>query len=614
MHSPDVTAQNIEKIAELFPGCVTEAADGKGGLRKTIDFDQLRQELSDHIVEGPQERYHLNWPGKREALLTANAPIAKTLRPCREESVDFDTTQNLFIEGDNLEALKLLQETYLGKVKMIYIDPPYNTGRDFLYNDDFSETSAKFLERSNQKDDESNKLLANTESNGRFHSDWLTMIYTRLSIAKRLLSDNGVIFISIDDNEYDNLSKICEEIFGGNNFIGTFTWETKRAARGVPPKSLLMHNHEYVLCYSKNSDYVQFIGLNRSKEDFHNPDNDSRGVWRSESIKATGKQDNWFYIIDKSTGNEFYGNWAFSEKSINKMLKNGLILFPQKPSGTPRQKKFFDSYINDKKSSITSLGWHSTEASTKALMDLFDGKKVFDFPKPISLISHFVDQSTSANDIIVDFFAGSGSTADAIIQLNSSQGTNRRIISVQLPEETGEASEAKSQGFTNIAEIAKERIRRAGKQILEGECHPDWNKDVGFRVLKIDSSNMADTYYRPDATNQSDLLARVDNIKEGRDNPEDLLFQVMLDWAVDLTLPIRREKLHGKTVFFVNHRPYDLMACFDDGISEELIKELASYKPLRMVFKDTGFASDSIKINAVQIFKQLSEITDVKAI
>ena len=356
MHSRDFVDDNIAKLAELFPNCVTESTNDIGILHKTIDFDLLRQELSTTTVEGSQERYHLNWPGKRKALLAANASIAKTLRPCRDESVDFDTTENLFIEGDNLDALKLLQETYLGKVKMIYIDPPYNTGKDFIYSDDFAQSTEEYLFDSGQRDEESNHLVANTESNGRFHSDWLSMIYPRLKLARNLLRDDGVIFISIDDNEVHNLRKLCDEIFGEENFIAQFTWETKRAARGVPPKTLLMHTHEYVICYGRLANTIKFKGLDRNEEDYGNPDNDSRGLWRSESIKATGSQDNYFVIADPNTGNKFYANWAFSESTINQMLEKRLILFPESESGTPRQKKFIDSYINDTKAIVTALG------------------------------------------------------------------------------------------------------------------------------------------------------------------------------------------------------------------------------------------------------------------
>jgi len=612
MHSTDITKQNIDKIAELFPSCVTEAQDpDTDELKRSIDFDQLRQELSDHVVDGPRERYHLNWPGKRKALLAANASIVKTLRPCREESVDFDTTQNLFIEGDNLDALKLLQETYLNRVKMIYIDPPYNTGKDFVYADDFAESSGEYLIRSTQVDDAGRRLVANTESNGRFHSDWLSMLYPRLQLARRLLAEDGVILISVDDNEVNNLRLICDEVFGRPNFVAQFTWETKRAARGVPPRNLLMETHEYVVCYARRKDSVRFRGLDRDEDDFANPDNDPRGLWRSESMKATGKQDNWFTITDPDTGNEFHANWAFSEHTVGQMIADGIVLFPDKPDGTPRQKKFIDSYTNETKAAITALGWHSTENATKALMDLFDGKKLFDFPKPLSLIGFFCEQLLGPSDLAVDFFAGSGTTAHAVMSLNAQDGGTRRFILSQLPEPCSEGSDALANGYATVAKIAKERMRRAGTSIQADAGLNAANLDIGFRVLKIDSSNMKDVYYAPDAITQETLGGLVDNIKDDRAD-EDLLFQVLLDWGVDLTLPITSEQIAGNTVFFVDTDA--LAACFVSGIDEDFIKELAQRKPLRAVFRDNGYGSDATKINVEQIFKQLSPTTEVRSI
>ena len=540
MHSKDLTQDNLAKIQAAFPNCVTERQNAQGEIELAIDFDLLRQELSGNIVEGPQERYRLDWPGKREAMLAANAPIAKTLRPARDESVNFDSTENLFIEGDNLDALKLLQETYLGKVKMIYIDPPYNTGNDFVYEDDFTENTEAFLQRSNQKDEQGNRLVSNTESNGRFHSDWLSMMLSRLKLAQSLLRDDGVIFISIDDNEQAALKKLCDELFSDKNLVGQFTWETKRAARGVPPKTLLMHNHEYVLCYAKDLEKIKFKGLPRDEADFGNPDSDPRGLWRSESIRATGGQDNYFTITNPSNHYEYYGNWAFSKARIEKMIKEELILFPKDKAGTPRQKKFIDSYVNATKAGVTSLGWHSTETATNQLLKIFDQQKFFDFPKPLTLISYLVNQALTPQDILLDFFAGSATSAHSVMQLNAEDGGNRKFIMVQLPEEVEEKHAAYKAGYKTIAEISKERIRRAGAQILEGKCHADWNKDIGFRVLKVDTSNMQDVYYQPQQLSQDDLFASVDNIKPDRSS-EDLLFQVLLDWGVDLTLPIRRE-------------------------------------------------------------------------
>ena len=621
MHSPDLTQDNIAKIAAMFPGCVTEAKgeDGKPALR--VDFDQLRQELSDSIVEGPQERYHLNWPGKREALITANAPIAKTLRPVRAESVDFDTTQTLFIEGDNLEALKLLQETYLGKVKMIYIyiDPPYNTGNDFIYDDDFSESAAEFLERSNQTDEDGNRLVANTTSNGRFHSDWLSMMYSRLKLAKNLLADDGIVFASIDDNEVENYLSLSNEVFGRENKLGIFVWR-RRQTSDNRNFSRFSNDHEYVVAYAKGPE-AQLLGRGIDETKYKNPDNDPRGAWTSENMSglATASQrPNLHYdIVDPATGNSYPPNpargWSKSRETMNTLISEGRILWPKAATGRPREKKFLENL----KSSVTGFSsWLDREVvgfnsnGTREVTKLM-GAKMFDFPKPIDFLRTFVSQATIANDLILDFFAGSSSTAHSVLDQNRLDGMQRKYVMIQIPEVTDDTSEAAQAGYATIAEISKERIRRAGAKILEGDTHPDWNKDVGFRVLKIDSSNMADVYYTPDATTQADLLARVDNIKPDR-TPEDLLFQVLLDWGVDLTLPITREVIHGKTVFFVAGTA--LAACFDTGVDEVLVKDLAARHPLRVVFRDTGFKDDATKINVRQIFKSLSPDTDVKAI
>ncbi|MBO9455127.1 site-specific DNA-methyltransferase [Paracoccus sp. R12_1] len=621
MHSPDLTQDNIAKIRALFPGCVTEAAGEDGKLRLAVDFDQLRQELSDSIVEGPQERYHLNWPGKREALITANAPIAKTLRPARNESVDFDTTQNLFIEGDNLEALKLLQETYLGKVKMIYIDPPYNTGNDFVYDDEFTEEASEFFRKSSQIDEQSNRLVANPESKGRFHSAWLSMMYPRLRLARNLLSDDGVIFVSIDDGEVSGLKKMCDEVFGPQLFIGCFVWKSRQNKdnRNVTNASI---DHEYILCYGQ-----AIRGEARNTSQYSNEDNDPRGAWTSANmvgIATADRRPNLHYdLIDPATGTN-YGcpqmGWRYDRKTMARLIEEERVLWPSSADGRPRRKAFLDDLTSDFTgfSSLIAPGVY-TRDGTADIMDLFN-LRVFDFPKPVELMRILVEQASGPGDIVVDFFAGSGATAHGVLAQNASDHGNRKFVLVQLPEvldpENGNQKTAADFCVChslpqNIAELTKERIRRAGQKILEGECHPDWNKDVGFRVLKIDSSNMADVFYTPDQTAQADLLSRVDNIKPDR-TAEDLLFQVLLDWGVDLTLPIRRETVQGKTVFFVDDTA--LMACFDDDISEQLVKELAGHAPMRIVFKDTGFADDQTKINVRQIFKAMSPDTEVKAI
>ncbi|MCI5038465.1 MAG: site-specific DNA-methyltransferase [Donghicola eburneus] len=622
MHSPDLTQDNIAKIRALFPGCVTEAAGEDGKLRLAVDFDQLRQELSDSIVEGPQERYHLNWPGKREALITANAPIAKTLRPARDESVDFDTTQNLFIEGDNLEALKLLQETYLGKVKMIYIDPPYNTGNDFVYDDDFAESSAEFLERSNQKDDEGNRLTVNSDSNGRFHSDWLSMIFARLKLARNLLSDEGLIFVSIDDGEVANLRRCGDEIFGENNFVAQIAWEKRYTRSNNAKRFYSLKDTIVVFRKSEILDEIKEARTEKADSNYRNPDDDPKGPWTTSSYVNPATKEarpNLVYEIQNPKTGEMVSHpshaWKFGRAeheahvAANRLWwgADGTAEYPRLKLYLAEQSKgMVPIDVWDYKSSGT------TDEGGSEIKDLF-GSAVFDTPKPTKLIKRMLGIATSkdASDVVLDFFAGSSSTAAAVVAQNAEDGGNRKVISVQIPEVCAEGSVAEKKGFSTIAEISKERIRRAGQKILEGECHPDWNKDVGFRVLKIDSSNMADVFYTPDQTSQADLLSRVDNVKPDRTG-EDLLFQVLLDWGVDLTLPIRRETVQGKTVFFVADTA--LMACFDDGISEGLVKELAGHAPMRIVFKDTGFADDQTKINVRQIFKAMSPETEVKAI
>ncbi|NTV93556.1 MAG: site-specific DNA-methyltransferase, partial [Chlorobiaceae bacterium] len=584
------------------------------------DFDQLKQELSSSIIEGTQERYHLNWPGKREALLTANAPIAKTLRPCREESVDFDTTKNLFIEGDNLDALKLLQETYLGKVKMIYIDPPYNTGNDFIYEDDFAENADEFLLRSNQKDEEGNRLVANTESNGRFHSDWLSMIYPRLKLARNLLRDDGVIFISIDDKEQENLKKLCDEIYSAENYRGTLIWQHSIQPKGSSGTYSVHHN--FVYCYAKSDSYV-LANLPRTDEhnkNYLNPDNDPNGRWRSGDVRNALYRPNLIYDITTPSGKIIHApekGWRWSKETIAQKISTGEIIFSADETRIIR--KIYLNTLEGRTPETLLLAKEvgSTRDAANEIKALFDGGQPFDTPKPTKLLGHLLRLSGEMkNDLVLDFFAGSATTAHTVMQLNADDGGNRKFIMVQLPEPCNEQSEAFNAGYSTIAEISKERIRRAGKKILEAECHQNWNKDIGFRVLKTDSSNMAEVYYTPDAVNQSDLFNAVDNIKPDR-TPEDLLFQVLLDAGVDLSLPIRKEIIQGYTVFFVDENA--LVACFDTDVNEELVRELAQFRsydmPIRkIVFRDNGFASDAVKINVEQIFRQLSPGTEVKSI
>lgn len=640
MHSPDLSQDNIAKIRELFPGCVTEAKDeATGKIRLAVDFDQLRQELSDSIVEGPQERYRLDWPGKREALALANAPIAKSLRPTLDESSQFEQTENIFIEGDNLEALKLLQETYLGKIKMIYIDPPYNTGNDFIYDDDFSEDTEAFLQRSNQMDESRNRLVANTNANGRFHSDWISMIYSRIKLAKNLLANDGVIFISIDDVEVDNLCKVCDEIFGAENRIGLITVVSN--LKGRSDDKYYATSHNYLLAYQKKN----FISLgvplpDEYLKEYQETTPDGRR-YRLQGLRKRG--DSAKRIDRPKMHYPFYVNPLDNSVSLQKSEQHSIEVLPLLSDGedgrwrwgretsaeriselcarTVGANKRYDIFQIDyaegengekriKPKTVWTGNGFANETGSLELKSLF-GKKFFDTPKPIELIKYCLQHATHNNDLVLDFFAGSSTTAHAVMQLNSEDGGRRKFIMVQLPEPCDEKSDAFKAGYGSIADISKERIRRAGQKILESDCHPDWNRDVGFRVLKVDTSNMKDIYYRPDELSQGDLLEAVDNVKPDR-TPEDLLFQVLVDWGVDLTLPIRRESMQGKTVFFVDDNA--LVACFDTGITEELVKELAKHEPLRVVFRDNGFVSDAVKINVEQIFRQLSPSTEVRAI
>ena len=621
LHSPDFTQANIEKMAELFPNCVTETRAADGTLKKAIDFDLLKQELSTSIVEGPQERYQLNWPGKREALLIANAPIAKTLRPCRAESVDFDTTQNLYIEGDNLDALKLLQETYLGKVKMIYIDPPYNTGNDFIYEDDFAENTETYFERSNQKDEVGNRLVANNESNGRFHSDWLSMMYSRLKLARNLLQDDGVIFISIDDNEQANLKRLCDEVFGEDNFIVQLIWKSRQIVDSRN-KNNASNDHEQIVVYCKNKDNFSLKGKSIQEAKYTNPDNDSRGPWMSNSMLGlanSSQRPNLHYqLIDPDTGIAFDcpadSGWRYSKDTMQKKLDEKRVVFPKLPTGRPREKKYLLELSSNFTgfSSILSTDIGFTLNGSREVRELFRDK-YFDFPKPVSLLKSIIEQGSLSDCIVIDFFSGSATTAHAVMQLNAEDGGNRKFIMVQLPEACDPKSEAYKAGYKTIAEIGKERIRRAGKKIKAENAAKAGidHLDIGFRVLKVDSSNMKDVYYTPDKLMQGDLEQFTDNIRDDS-TPEDLLFQVLLDWGVDLTLPITQETIAGFTVLFVDDNA--LAACFDADIKETFVKELAARHPMRVVFRDAGFASDSVKINIEQIFKLISPTTEIKTL
>ena len=648
MHSPDITQQNIDKLLELFPNCKTEKQDDSGELRIGVDFDLLKQELSKNIVEGPQERYQLNWPGKKEALLTANAPIAKTLRPCRDESVDFDTTENLFIEGDNLDALKLLQETYLGKVKMIYIDPPYNTGNDFIYADNFAESADEYLQESGQKDNDGNRLVTNANSNGRFHSDWLSMMFSRLKLARNLLKDDGVIVIHIDENEYPNLEKLLNETFGEENNLGTIVWD-KRNPKG--DATGVAQQHELVSLYCKNREsFKESVDFKRPKENAQAMLKKASQLISSEggvTESARKKYKEWLKVQDFSGGDKAYCHlddngdvfrpvsmawpnkkkapdhyfiplvhpitkkecpvpergWRNPPETMAQLHKNELILFGSDESTQPNRKYLLRENLYENISSLIYYGG-SDDALLTNLGVWFDTPKVVEVSKKLIL------PICKENDILLDFFAGSSTSAHAVMQLNSDDGGSRKFIMVQLPEACDEKSEVFKAGYKTIAEISKERIRRAGTKIKE-ENPEAADLDTGFRVLKIDFSNMNDVHYTPDSVSKGDLFNQVEHIKTDRSSG-DLLFQVMLDWGVDLSLPIRKETIEGKEVYFVNDD--DLVACFDKSIDEVLIKALAAKQPLRVVFRDDGFVSDSVKINVEQIFKQLAPATDIKAI
>jgi adenine-specific DNA-methyltransferase len=633
MHTKNMADENYAALARLFPNALTETIvgydeDGKAIVERAIDADVLRQEISCSVVEGREERYQFTWPDKKKSVLLANAPINKTLRPCREESVDFDNTENLYIEGDNLEVLKLLQETYLGKIKMIYIDPPYNTGNDFVYEDDFAQSTDEYIENSGQFDEEGNRLVKNLDSNGRFHTDWLNMIYPRLKLAKDLLSGDGVIFISIDDNEIDSLKNICNEIFGLRNLVAEIPWQSRASIQNDTDFSV---NHEYICVYAKNrrqenrrlkeSNYVEWhskdsfvckpLPLDKSK--FDNPDNDPRGLWKADPFDAPNVRPNLTYTVTNPLTGEQHlpprgRHWRISEDKFSSALADGRIIFGKNGTGRPQMKSFYEE---KKEFGSIDNSWFSAERvgtttnGTKEVMNLFDGKPYFDKPKPSTLLSKLIDlANVSSGEIILDFFSGSATTAHAVMQLNAEDGGNRKFIMVQLPEETDEKSEANKAGYKNICEIGKERIRRVAKKIAEENSEAKF--DSGFRVMKCDSSNMKDVYYNPSQMEQQTLFASTDNIKEDR-TPEDLLFQVMLDLGVLLSSKIEEKVIAGKKVF--NVAEGFLIACFDSDITEETVKAVAQEKPYYAVFRDSSMANDSVATNFEQIFATYSPET-----
>lgn len=614
MQSPDITEGNIEKIGQLFPNCLTERIGEDGKVERVIDFDQLRQELSKEIVEGPQERYQFTWPDKKRAIRLANTPSTMTLRPCREESVDFDYTENLYIEGDNLEVLKLLREDYLGKVKMIYIDPPYNTGSDFVYEDDFSVTTSSYVERSGQLDEVGNRLFQNNESNGRFHTDWINMIYPRLKVAKDLLSDDGVIFISMNDCEQKNLRNICDEIFGEQNFISQLVWQQRKG--GGNDSRFIATDHEYVLVYVKNINSQLFKWRISQSEEYQkrynlvDPDG-QRYYW--DTLVRNGLQNPIVLNLITPTGEHITINSQWSKERVESGLKDGSVKFTKTANGWSLHHKVYLKGGQVLRSLLTEYGTNKTACDEQVA--LF-GKMLFDYPKPLTLVKCLLELVPTKDSIILDFFSGSASTAHAVMKLNSEDGGKRRFILVQLPENTDPKSEAFKCGYMNICEIGKERIRRAGKKILEEQAiiesqgglftqsESNSKVDVGFRVLKLDSSNMRDVYYRPEESSEATLFE--DNIKPDR-TPEDLLFQVMLECNLPLSAKIETKTVSGKDVFSVNNGY--LIACFDADINEDVIKEVAKMKPYYFILRDSSLSSDNVADNFDQIFQAYSKDT-----
>jgi len=631
MLSPDLTEKNIDKLAEVFPGVITESSGENGELKRVVDFDLLRQELSDHIVEGPQERFQLDWPGKRAAAFTANVPIAKTLRPDRGESVDFDTTKNLFIEGDNLDALKLLQESYLGKIKLIYIDPPYNSGSDFVYKDNFAETTSEYLVRSQQAEESGARLRANTESNGRFHSDWLSMLYPRLMVARRIMRPDGVILVSIDDGEHANARALLDQVFGAKNFLAQLIWNKQHSQQ----QGLFKRYHEFVLAYARDASQLDYIS-------------GGDGLIEAGALKKISKanpaSDFTFPAgvrFDAPDGKTITGTFGESEKVtvVSGVLRssNGVTAEPvtlragwtqrnqmvswfagHETTDTRGQRvvEFFFSSTGKLKSIkergritpstlLPPYGMNSEQ--TERLATLMGGA-VFDNPKPVRMLQDFVEWFTDENDIVLDFFAGSATTAEAVFRAAAEDGLIRHFVLIQLDEACRQDSTAAMSGYANIAEIARERIRRAGAQV---KLETPLSLDFGFRMLRVDTTNMADTWRTPDEAEQTRLALDVENIKPDRTG-EDLLFQVLQSWGLELSLPISVEQVNGHEVFVVDEGA--LIACFDKTVHLDLVRALAKREPLRAVFLEAGFRTDDARINAEQIFREVSPSTDVKTI
>lgn len=610
MHTANIADANFSALAKMFPNAVTETVDENGEVIRAIDAEVLAQEINTHVVSGKEERYQFTWPDKKKSVLLANAPIAATLRPSREESVDFDNTENLYIEGDNLDVLKLLRETYLNRVKLVYIDPPYNTGKDFIYEDNFTAETGDFLRRDGQYDDLGNRLISNFDSNGRFHTDWLNMIYPRLRVARDLLADDGAIFISIDDGEVENLKKICNELFGESNFVAQVIWE--RAYSPVNLKKHFSESHDYILCYAKNLEQLLCNGLKRSDEAndrYNNPDNDKRGPWKAADSTVGPAVESKVYPVKTPSGRTVYPSngrcWLYTKERFQEMIEDNRVWFGESGNNVPSIKKF----LSEVKQGITPMTiWkyedvgHSQKAS-QDLKKLFNNKAYFTYPKPTELIKRLLELYSDSDSYVLDFFSGSATTAHAVMQLNAEDGGKRKFIMVQIPELCDEKSEAYKDGYKNICEIGKERIRRAGAKIKEEAGLTAQNLDLGFRVLKLDSSNMKEVYYTPEEYSQMgfNLESFMDNIKPDRSD-EDLLFQVMLELGIPLSAQIEQV---GK-IFKVNENY--LIACFD-RVDTSMITEIAQKQPYYAIFRDSSFVNDSALVNVEQIFNTYSPST-----
>ena len=633
MQSSNGVEDNIMKIAQLFPDCVTETMDERSGQPKhLIDFEKLKQNLSDSVMSERAERYQFTWPDKSKAILLANSPINATLRPCREDSIDFDNTQNLYIEGDNLDVHKCLKETYLHKVKMIYIDPPYNTGNDFVYEDDFAQSSEEYLANSGQFDEQGNRMFTNAESNGRFHTDWLNMIYPRLKVARDLLTDDGVIFISIDDNEVENLRKVCDEVFGERNFVGNIIWQSRTS---ISNDDEISTNHNHTIIYSKKREELKFGGEDIDESDYINPDNDPRGPWKLVPIDANHVGGDTNYPIrNPKTGVDYYPPngriWCYNKATLENLMKDNRIKFGITDESSPKRKLFLyerKAKGDSKTPSSLLLDAGTTKSGTTEIMSLFDNKKVFDYPKPTTLIMRLMQYGyLKDNDIIMDFFSGSGTTAHATWMYEINRKIKAKFILVQLPEDLDKAllfasTDAKKtircaislldelQMPHLLTEVAKERIRRAGKKIKEESPLTTQDLDTGFRVLKLDSTNMQDIYYSPKDISQADLFSQVDNVKPDRTG-EDLLFQVMLELGATLDSKIETTTVAGKTIY--NVAEGYLVACFDPDVTDEVVKAIAQMQPAYAVLRDTSMKDDSTATNFEQIFKTYSPDTVTK--